>query len=603
MGHQMKLLNDPSLSYDVPNQDAEPGSDQFHRIAFDLAPIAIAFVGLDARFIKVNQSLCTLTGYAAGELAGMPVADLTHVDDRDRDAELVHAYFNQGGGVVYENEKRYVRKDGGIRWVSITARIVKDAIGQPTHSIAVIHDISDRKAAEAALQDSEAFNRSIVETSPDCLKVMDTKGRLEFINANGCELLEIDDFQKLQGREWSEFWPAQSRDQIVNAVGAARSGASSHFEAFCPTLKGTPKWWDVAVNPALDLQGRCIRIVASSRDVTQRMQDEQALRESEERFRAAAGIVSSIIWTNNAEGKMKGQQTSWGNFTGQSEAQYQDYGWANAVHPEDSLPTIAAWEVAVANKSLFEFEHRVRRRDGEWRLCTIRAVPVLSDDGSIREWVGVHNDITEQKEMDLKIRLLMAEVTHRSKNLLGVVQAVARQTGYHGDPASFLKRLTDRIQGLAASQDLLVTNDWFGVEISDLVHGQLAHFKDLIGTRIIVDGPSIQLNPAAAQAIGMALHELATNAAKYGALSNADGRVRLVWDVDNAAVPNFSIQWAEEGGPKVEAPSRLGFGHVVIVRMAEAAVNGSVVLDYHVQGLHWKLVTPLTNLLKPTRSL
>ena len=592
----MNWLNQTGSIDNAPQLDAEPNSDQFHRIAFDLAPIAIAFVGLDARFIKVNQSLCTLTGYTFDELAGKTVAELTHLDDRDRDAELVQAYFSQGGNAVYENEKRYVRKDGSVCWVAVTARIVNDAKGQPIHSIAVIRDISDRKAAEAALQDSEAFNRSIVETSPDCLKVMDTKGRIEFINSNGCELLEIDDFQKLQGREWLEFWPAQSRDQIVNAIGSAGSGASSHFEAFCPTLKGTPKWWDVAVNPALDSQGRCFRIVASSRDVTQRKQDEQALRESEERFRAAVGIVSSIIWTNNAEGRMKGQQTSWGNFTGQSEAEYQGYGWANAVHPDDSLRTIAAWKVAVANKSLFEFEHRVRRRDGEWRLFSIRAVPVLSDDGTIREWVGVHSDITEQKKSEVKIRFLMAEVTHRSKNLLGVVQAVARQTGYHGDPATFLKRLTDRIQGLAASQDLLIKNDWFGVEISDLVQGQLAHFKELIGTRIIVGGPSVYLNPAAAQAIGMALHELATNAAKYGALSNADGRVRLVWNVTEAAVPNITIQWTEDGGPMVEPPSRVGFGNVVMVRMAEAAVNGSVVLDYPTQGLHWKLVAPLTDL-------
>ena len=596
----MSLFNNSKSTGDFPEQHAESNSDQFHRIAFDLAPVAIAFVGLDARFIKVNQSLCALTGYAADELCGMAVADLTHIDDRDRDAGLVQSYFSQGGDAVYENEKRYVRKDGGVRWVSITARIVKDANGRPIHSIAVIRDISDRKAAEAALQDSEAFNRSIAETSPDCLKVMDTKGRIEYINSNGCELLEIDDFQKLQGREWSEFWPAQSRDQIVNAVGSARSGASSHFVAFCPTLKGTPKWWDVTVNPALDLQGRCIRIVASSRDVTQRKQDEQALRESEERFRAAVGIVSSIIWTNDAEGKMKGLQSSWGNFTGQAEAEYQDYGWVNAVHPDDSLPTIAAWEVAVANKSLFEFEHRVRRRDGKWRSCSIRAVPVLCDDGTIREWVGVHTDNTEQKEAEVKIRLLMAEVTHRSKNLLGVVQAIARQTGYHGDAATFVNRLTDRIQGLSASQDLIVKNDWFSVEIADLAQGQLAHFRELTGSRIAADGPSVHLSPAAAQAIGMALHELATNAAKYGALSNEAGRVRLVWDVTDAEVPDFTIQWIEEGGPPVVLPSRLGFGNVVMVRMAEAAVNGSVDLDYNIQGLSWKLVTPLTNLLKTT---
>ena len=145
----MNLLNQPGSIDNAPQQDAEPNSDQFHRIAFDLAPIAIAFVGLDARFIKVNQSLCTLTGYTFDELAGKAVAELTHLDDRDRDVELVQAYFSQGGNAVYENEKRYVRKDGSVCWVAVTARIVNDAKGQPIHSIAVIRDISDRKAAEA----------------------------------------------------------------------------------------------------------------------------------------------------------------------------------------------------------------------------------------------------------------------------------------------------------------------------------------------------------------------------------------------------------------------------------------------------------------------
>lgn len=585
------------------DQNADDNSNHLHRIAFDLAPVAIAFMGLDARLLKVNESFCRLVGYAADELHGMRVADLTHPDDRDRDAKLVQDYLSQGGSSVYENEKRYVRKDGSVCWVAITARIVKGDNGQPGYSIAVLHDISDRKAAESALRDSEAFNRNIVESSPDCLKVLDIDGIIEYINSNGCELLEIDDVRKWQGKEWSEFWPAHSRDKVSDAVNWARSGASSQFEAFCPTAKNTPKWWEVAVNPTLSSTGRCISIVATSRDVTLRKKSELALLESEERFRAAVGIASNILWTNDAEGKMKGLQSSWESFTGQSEADYQDYGWANAVHPDDSMATITAWKVAVANKTLFEFEHRVRRRDGQWRLCSIRAVPVFKDDGNIREWVGVHIDITDQKAAGLKINLLMTELAHRSKNLLGVVQAVVRQIGHHGDAATIADRLTDRIRGLAASQDLIISNEWLGVDIIDLVKGQLSHFKELIGERIILDGPPMHLNPAAAQAIGMALHELATNAIKYGALSNEAGRVRIVWSASKIAEPKFIISWTEEGGPKVEPPSRRGFGHVVLVRMAEVAVQGIVSLDYNVQGLNWTLVTSLENAIGPQQNI
>jgi len=131
---------------------------------------------------------------------------------------------------------------------------------------------------------------------------------------------------------------------------------------------------------------------------------EEALRASEERFRAAVSVTRSLIWTNTAEGMMEGEQAGWGSFTGQRQAEYQGYGWSHAVHPDDAQPTIVAWQQAVAEKRTFEFEHRVRRRDGEWRLCSIRAVPLLHADGTIREWVGVHTDITERKKAEEALR-------------------------------------------------------------------------------------------------------------------------------------------------------------------------------------------------------
>ena len=130
-----------------------------------------------------------------------------------------------------------------------------------------------------------------------------------------------------------------------------------------------------------------------------------------------------------------------------------------------------------------------------------------------------------------------------------------------------------------------------------LIASQLAHFKDLVGTRVLLDGPHAQLTPDAAQGIGMALHELATNAAKYGALSNSSGQVRITWLVTAEAVPRFSMSWLECGGPKVAAPSRAGFGQNVIGRMAEAAVQGITEIKYAETGLSWNLSTPVDNAL------
>jgi PAS domain S-box-containing protein len=210
-------------------------------------------------------------------------------------------------------------------------------------------------------------------------------------------------------------------------------------------------------------------------------------------------------------------------------------------------------------------------------------------------------DITERKRTEEHNKLLMAEINHRSMNLLAVVQAVAHQTARTGDPATFVARLFDRIDGLAASQDLLIKNQWEGVDLADLVEAQLAHFKDLIGARVMRDGPPVRLTPAAAQGIGMALHELATNAGKYGALSNNDGRVHISWQFGTANEPVFLMSWLEEGGPTVALPTRKGFGQMVIGRMVEAAVDGTAEVDYRESGFFWRLSAPLAGTLQKGR--
>jgi PAS domain S-box-containing protein len=207
-------------------------------------------------------------------------------------------------------------------------------------------------------------------------------------------------------------------------------------------------------------------------------------------------------------------------------------------------------------------------------------------------------DITERKRAEEHNKLLMAEVNHRSMNLLAVVQAVAQQTARMGDPVTFVARLFERIDGLAASQDLLIKNQWEGVDLADLVEAQLAHFKDLIGTRVLLDGQPARLTPAAAQGIGMALHELATNAGKYGALSNGDGRVRISWQLGAPNKPMFSMSWLEQGGPNVAAPTRKGFGQMVIGRMVEAAVDGTATIDYRKSGFSWRLSAPFAATLQ-----
>ncbi|MGI4794334.1 MAG: MHYT domain-containing protein [Janthinobacterium lividum] len=131
---------------------------------------------------------------------------------------------------------------------------------------------------------------------------------------------------------------------------------------------------------------------------------QRLLRGSEARFRVAAEAVGDVIWTNTPDGQMQGEQSDWSRFTGQARAEYEGLGWTRAVHPDDLAPTRAAWSAASASEGVFQFEHRVRRHDGAWRLCSIRAVPVRDGEGALIEWVGVHEDITERRVAELELR-------------------------------------------------------------------------------------------------------------------------------------------------------------------------------------------------------
>jgi PAS domain S-box-containing protein len=264
------------------------------------------------------------------------------------------------------------------------------------------------------------------------------------------------------------------------------------------------------------------------------------------------------------------------------------------LHPDDAERFRTEREAAVdpADPKPYAIEYRIQRRDGEVRWVEVQRLVQFEGARHWRRAVGVVatvQDISERKEHEERLNLLMREVNHRARNMLSVVDAIAHQTVADGG------RFSERIEALAAHQDLLVRSEWKGVEIEDLARAQLAHFAALIGSRIAMQGPKLLLNPASAQAIGLALHELATNAAKYGALTTDEGRVDVGWATEGDA---FTMNWTERGGPPVFAPERRGFGTKLMKEMAERSLDGEVDLDYPPSGATWRLACPAANVLE-----
>jgi two-component sensor histidine kinase len=209
-------------------------------------------------------------------------------------------------------------------------------------------------------------------------------------------------------------------------------------------------------------------------------------------------------------------------------------------------------------------------------------------------------DVTERKAAEDHVQFLMHEISHRSKNLLMVIQSIARRTARTAaNLEDFQGRFERRLQGLAASHDVLVSMNWQGAPLAELVRQQLVPFVEIQSSRFEVAGPDVVVTAEAAQALGLAIHELATNAIKYGALSEPAGKVSISWGFDSqgGTPPPLVLNWIEQGGPQVSPPPRKGFGHVVIGEMVERSLSGRVAVEFATEGLRWSVSIPANNLV------
>lgn len=330
-----------------------------------------------------------------------------------------------------------------------------------------------RRPLGAPIDVNLAFLNQILQSSIDCIKVLDLDARIEFLSDGGMRGLEIDDFAEFSGCDWLSLWSSGDRPAVAAAIAEARAGGMGHFQAFCQTFKGTPKWWDVVVTPIRDSDGRPAKLLSISRDITELKQEAETRR------------------------------------------------------------------------------------------------------------------------------LLLLEMTHRFKNVLSLVQGIASQTLRKlesGDEAQAV--LSARLAALAAAHDVMIKDSWQEANLKNIVEATVAAHE---AARFRLGGPNITMDSRSALALGLAIHELCTNAIKYGALSNDSGQVRIMWDTD-VARERFKLRWIEEGGPAVIPPKQQGFGSFLIERNLAGALNAQIRVDYEPSGLVCEIDAPLQALLPNSRA-
>jgi two-component system CheB/CheR fusion protein len=623
-GEEMKSSNEEYQSVNEElqssNEELETSKEEMQSINEELQTINVEMASKNDMLMRLNSDIKNLLD--STEIATLfldhqlrvksftrGVTDMFHVRDTDIGrpiAEIVNLLnypeLQRDARTVLRKltvfERQVALKDESMSFV-LRIRPYRTIDNVIDGVVLTFVDITAREAGDAALRESQDDLRRLIDSVADGVYCIDRECVLTLCNAAFLRMLGFANEGDIIGVKIHELIHhslpdgstyLRSKNPICQTP---QTGEPAHRddEVFFRT-DGTSfpvEYWSRPIMRGGELEGAVCTFV----DISSRLEAQSALRKSEARFRVAVDAVNGIVWTNNSVGEMSGEQPGWAALTGQTLAEYEGFGWLNAVHPDDAQATLDAWNTSVAATIPFKVEHRVRQNDGNWRHFSVSAEPLFDGEHRIIEWVGVHTDTEDQRRHEEQRELILKEMDHRVKNLFAIVGGVVTLSARSAaTPNEMAQIVQGRLSALASAHVLIRMSKPGSVVHQDSTMNTLAHA--ILGpyiepsyaenkTRIVIEGPEVPISGDAVTSVALVLHELATNAAKYGALSTAMGRVHISWLVEEG---KFSLSWQERGGPPINsAPDREGFGSVLARSSINGQLNGRLVLDWAREGL------------------
>lgn len=530
-----------------------------------------------------------------------------HPEDRVRaERRFLEAIAEDAADMTYEQEYRVVTPTGETRWIAARAEIERDPAGRPLRMVGAHVDVTALKAVEAALMAGEARLRAALQGARLGTWERHLPTASGHWDARAAEIYGglTPDRCSPDLAEWRERVHPDDRVARTTAVeGAIAAGGPDSYDAEFRFLRDDGGWNRISVHGTVverdPVTEQGLRLAGVVQDLTARHAADTALWASEERLRLAqdAGGVGSWEWTIDTG------ELYW------SESCHRLHGtdpaiapslesWRSGIHPDDLAGLNATIEATLGSQATdWATEFRfTRQSDGAVRWIrgrgTVEREPV---SGRALRFRGIALDVTSQKAAEELQNLLIQEIDHRAKNVLAVVKAALRLTP-STDMAGYVQAIEGRVEALARAHTLLAEGRWTGADLLTLTRGELAPFMVPVGDvavpTIVIDGPAVKVSSAAAQGLSMALHELATNATKHGALSVPGGRLTVGWSVDHGA-GLLLLRWEERCGPPVAPPLRSGFGTRVLEGTIKHQLGGNVHCHWEKAGLVCELVVPL----------
>jgi PAS domain S-box-containing protein len=560
----------------------------------DSLPVAVCICDLDGRVTRYNERAAglwgRLPGWARGQDFGklelLPPGGELPVESGSPLSQLADT-----GRPVRDRELLIERTDGTRIFVKASFEPLLDAKGAVTGGVGFFHDISAAKEAERLLQ-------QIMRALPVAVYTTDAEGRITFFNEAAAALWGHR--PELGSDHWCGSWRLRTpdgeplpHDQCPMAVALREDREIQWGRAVAERPDGTLVPFLAFPTPLHDAGGRLTGAVNTLLDLSA-----QPLA-SEAGMQLAAIVESSMDAIVSKD--INGIITSW------NKAAEQLFGYlaeeaigqpVTMLLPDGQMgEEVSIIQRIRAGERVETYETIRRHKDGHAIPVSLTVSPVRDARGRIVGASKIARDITGHKENERRIRLLMREVNHRVKNQYSVILSIIRETSRRWqDPVQFERHVRERIMALSDSHDLLVLADWKGATTYELLRAQVTPFAD--SDRLSFSGPPVLLNPNAVQYLGIAFHELATNAAKYGALSNKTGHISVDWQIvlEPDGSKAFELAWRELGGPPASKASGAGFGTVVLLRVAPQAMSASGDVVYGDGGLIWRFRAPLSTI-------
>ncbi len=556
-----------------------------------------------------NEALEAAYGHAPADVAptGAWWIDHIHPDDRARIDASIHAVID-GTGTVWGDEYRFRRADGTFAHVFDRGSVIRDEAGRAVRMIGAMLDLTERKRAEAERRESERrldLERGLLEAvfrqAPVGISVAGIgPGAPNLINARAEAILG----HGLGGPTLSRYasFRAEHADGRAYApdeypsLRALRDGAVVTAEAmrYRNAATGALRLLEVSSSPVRDEDGAIRAAVTVFLDVTEQREADAALR----RLALVAEQSSDFIAIADAQGRIDYVNPAGRALVGLSEDAAQDVSLTDVFTPEDLPFAEDTILPAIRSGGCWSGEFRLRNR------ITGAVVPVRYNlfalrglGGAFEGFAAVSHDISARKAAEAHQEILNRELSHRLKNTLAMVQAIAVQTLRNAaDPKAARDALVARLVALGKAHDILLTGQGESADLRAVLDSALAIHDDGRPGRFRLDGPPVPCGAPAALSLALMAHELATNAVKYGALRTSDGYVTLDWTITDPAAPVLALRWQEHGGPRVTPPTRKGFGSRLIERGLAGTVDGEVATHYPPEGVVCTLTAPLVEL-------